>query len=112
MYEVATPAARATDPATSHEAAEHITATGARAAQQRLAVEAVKQYPGLTSRELGRRTTLCRFLLARRLPECETGKSVKRGQARRCSVSGRMAVTWWPADAVPQQQLFPKERIA
>lgn len=112
MYPVATPAARAADPETSHQAAEHVDATGARAAQQQLATKAVRLYPGLTSLELGSRTSLCRFLLARRLPECETGKAVKRGQARRCSVSGRMAATWWPADAVPQQQLFPKERIA
>jgi hypothetical protein len=107
-----TPAARNSDPMTSHLAADHITATGARAAQQQLATKAVEQYPGFTSLEIAKRSTLCRFMLARRLPECEHALTVRRGQARRCSESGRMAVTWWPAGTVEQQTLFPKERVA
>lgn len=112
MLDVRTPAARSTDPGTSHEAAAHVTLTGARAKQQALAVSAVEQYPGLTSLELARRTSMDRYVLARRLPECEEGGAVRRGQERRCSVSGRTAITWWPPGAVEQADLFNKERAA
>jgi len=100
-----TPIARNSDPLTSHEAAEAITMTGVRAAQQRLTSTAVEQYPGLTSLELSRRSKIDRYTLARRLPECEDAKTVKRGQARRCSVSGRTAVTWWSPDSAEQLSL-------
>lgn len=112
MLDVQTPAARASDPQTSHAAAAHVTATGARAKQQALAAAAVREYPGLTSNELGKRSGIDRYVLARRLPECETAKAVERGQERRCSASGRMAVTWWPPGAVEQRELFPGERKA
>ena len=41
-------------------------------------------------------TDLDRYMLARRLPECETGRAVKRGEPKRCSVSGKLAMAWWP----------------
>lgn len=112
MRTVQTPASRASDPNSSHEAADHITTTGIRAAQQKLATTAVEGYPGLTSLELGRRTGICRFTLARRLPECRTAGTVRQGQERRCSISGRTAVTWWPANSTEQTDMFPKERSA
>ena len=102
---VATPAARATDPNASHDAAEHMTATGRRAYQQTVSAAAVLRHPGLTSNELSKRAKLDRYMLARRLPECETGGAVKRGPERRCSVSGRLACTWWPVEAQIQPQL-------
>lgn len=109
MLDVRTPAARNTDPDTSHDAAAHVTASGARARQQAIAVKAVEQYPGLTSLEIAGRARMCRYMLARRLPECEEGGAVRRGQERRCSVSNRMAVTWWPAGSIEQTTLFPEE---
>lgn len=109
---VQTPAARSTDPNASHDAAAHITASGARGAQQQMAAKAVEQYPGLTSLELAKRSSMCRFVLARRLPECITAGTVKRGQERRCSVSGRLACTWHPPQAEEQLALFNRERVA
>ena len=106
------PIARTRDPQTSHQATRHITGTGARAAQQQMAQKAVEQYPGLTSLELAQRTTLCRFMLARRLPEIEPTGAVRRGQARRCSKSGRMAATWYPPKTIEQLGLFCGERAA
>ncbi len=97
--------ARATDPSTSHEAADYMTTSGKRAAQQALTAKAVEQYPGLTSMELGRRARMGRYMLARRLPECEEAGMVRRGQARRCSASGRTAVTWYPPGEAEQLAL-------
>lgn len=101
--------ARNSDPMTSHLAADELVASGARNAQQQIAVIAVEQYPGLTSLELANVTTLCRFLLARRLPECAEALTprVRRGQVRRCTISKRLAVTWWPVGHEEQTHLFP-----
>ena len=90
--------ARNTDPQTSHEAAAAIVRTGDRAHMQHLAYAAVRAYPGLTSLELATASGLCRFMLARRLPEIEEAGLVKRGDKRRCAASTRgfTAVTWWP----------------
>lgn len=97
---VETPAARRTDPESSHLAAEHITKSGARSDQQNKAVEAVKQFPGHTSHELatltcGKRNVIdWRYALARRLPECQTAGRVRKGPMRACSVTGRKAHVW------------------
>lgn len=93
---VETPAARRTDPSTSHEAAQAITKEGTRAAQQALAIAAVRAFPGRTSFELAMKTDQCRFQLARRLPECVTAGAVRKGEPKVCSVTGRSALTWWP----------------
>ena len=112
MLTVHPPAARNTDPHSSHDAAEHVTLSGARARQQALAVTAVEQYPGHTSLELAQRAHMDRYMLARRLPEVERIEAVRRGQERRCSVSGRLACTWWPLGVGEQTRLFPRERAA
>lgn len=93
--------ARNSDPITSHLAAEENVVSGRNAAQQDLTAKAVERYPGLTSLELSKRSRIDRYTLARRLSECEESGTVKRGPTKRCSVSGRTAVTWWrPSDAV------------
>ena len=93
---VCTPVARRTDPESSHAAAEHHTRSGKRGAQQDQTAEAVRQFPGCTSFELAMRTHLDRYMLARRASECEAAGRIRRGELRRCSVSGRTALTWWP----------------
>lgn len=97
--------ARNSDPASSHEAADFMVASGRRAAQQALAAKAVEQYPGLTSLELSRKARMDRYMLARRLPECLKEGTVARGQIRQCRVSGRSACTWWPPGHVEQLAL-------
>ena len=93
---VATPAARTTDPHTSHLAAEEITASGARQQQIGVAIAAVRAHPGHTSMELANLTGHDRYMLARRLPDAETARAVSKGEARTCTISGRKAVTWNP----------------
>jgi len=95
MPDIRTPAARATDPGTSHAAAEAITKTGVRAHQQRQVLAALREWPGCTSAELASNAGMDRYAVARRLPElCPT--FAFRGGSRACAVSGRPAVTWWP----------------
>ncbi len=88
--------ARSTDPSTSHEAANYIVATGVQGDQQAAAASAVRRFPGLTSLELANETGICRYVLARRLPELAEIGSVWRGPKRECKVSERSACTWWP----------------
>jgi hypothetical protein len=89
------PIARATDPDTSHEAAEYVTDTGIRAAQCRRVADAVRRFPGRTSNELSDASGIDRYTIARRLPELEPAH-VTRGDARTCRISGRRALTWEP----------------
>ena len=93
---IATPAARATDPESSHLAAEEITASGKRQEQIGLAITAVRDHPGNTSMELSELTGLDRYMLARRLPDAETAGAIRRGEQRVCQVSNRRALTWYP----------------
>ena len=88
--------ARGTDPVTSWQAAEHVTSSGKACDQRHIAVATVRKHPGLTSFELASHCSLDRFQLARRLPEC---RLLSKGAPRQCSVTGRQAVTWWPAHA-------------
>jgi len=80
--------------------------SGLQAAQQAMTATAVRSYPGLTSLELSSKSTMDRYVLARRLSECERKGTVKRGDMRRCSISGRPAVTWWGPDHVVQLGLL------
>ena len=91
---IQTPIARATDQATSHEAAEYMNATGKRKKQQFAALHMVHKYPGLTADELATHGPLDRYQLNRRLPELETAELVERGPTRPSIITGRNAATW------------------
>lgn len=93
---IQTQAARNTDPATSHMAAEEITRNGTRQTQIELVVGMVQGNPGKTSAELADITGHDRYMIARRLADAE-GIHVKKGEARKCEQSKRQAVTWWMA---------------
>jgi hypothetical protein len=95
---VETPASRATDPSSSADAEAEINATGLRAFQQSQTVSAVRKYPGSTMAELAKKTGLDRYMLGRRISECETAGMVFRGLKRRCSVTGRNAEPWYPIE--------------
>jgi len=87
--------ARNTDPDTSHQAAEDIVVHIGRLQQR--ARQCVEDWPGHTATELSKlagdadpRT------INRRLGELERKGVVLRGEARRCSHTGKNAATWWP----------------
>lgn len=92
----AAPMARTTDPLSSHLAAGEIEGSGRRASQQVEALAAVRKHSGSTSHELAEATGLDRYALARRLGEVEERGLIRRGDFRRCAVSGRLVLTWWP----------------
>jgi hypothetical protein len=89
-----TPRARATDPETSHEAADAIKVSGRLASQQGIVLKAVRAFPGLTSAELAMHCALDRYSVARRLPELEAARQVRKGERR--VFRGRPGVTWLP----------------
>ena len=96
----ATPASRNTDPNSSHLAADDITQSGVRARQQRMVLNAVRRWPGLTSRELAARMNICRYVTGRRLSELSPVFVTRPEKATRaCTVTGRLAVDWWPTPA-------------
>ncbi len=104
------PITRRMDPATSHAAARAIITSGRRDTQAQRVLEAVRRAPGSTSAEIGRIADLNhehgvdRYIAARRLPEVELLALVRRGPARRCTVSDCMAITWYPVET--QAELF------
>lgn len=104
---IRTPIARATDPSTSHRAAHEITECGARDQQHNLTVAAVTAFPGRTSQELSELSHHDRYMLARRLSECEKAKRVHRGPPKRCSVTNKTALTWFPGPAPTVQFELP-----
>ena len=91
--DIRTQNARNTDPESIHLAGEEITNSGQRQRQIDLVSAVVRDMPGRTSRELAAITHLDRYMLARRLPDCA---SVRKGDMRKCVVSQKQAVTWWP----------------
>lgn len=93
---VQTPIARASDPVTSHLAAKEITASGVRFSQQKKVADAVRRHPGHTSQELAEMTGLERYMLARRLPECVTARTVRKGEPKHCDITKKLALTWHP----------------
>ncbi len=63
------PASRRTDNAASYRAEERQNKSGQRATDQHRCLEAVRQHPGCTSKELAEITGIDRYILARRLPD-------------------------------------------
>lgn len=89
------PIAANDDPETSHEAAREVTSSGERDRQAQLVLDHVRVWPGRTSAELSQGHELDRYVFARRLPELARLGFIKRGIARRCTATGRRAITWW-----------------
>lgn len=92
------PAARASDPSTSAEAAAAATASGVRGEQAARVREGVRAWPGKTSRELAVLLGMDRHAVARRTADLEHLGEVRKGPARLCTAGGKKAVTWWPCE--------------
>lgn len=89
------------DPDTSRIAAERIEQSGAMHLHRQICAEAVRKFPGRTSAELAKLDPrLTRDQYARRLCECGP-YGVRKGDSRKCTDRGSMALTWWPTDAMP-----------
>ena len=90
------PLARNTDPMTSHQAAEDAAKSGRVVSHIDRIVSAIKEHPGKTSAELAQITGLERHEAARRTSDAHALAMVVKGRARKCSLSNRNAMTWWP----------------
>jgi hypothetical protein len=105
------PAARYTDPASSHEAEHKHTTSGKRACNRDYVRQLVSLHPGSTARELARFAKLADLpanlpyhevmrrlndLCDKTLGNCDPTKPVIKGPTRKCAVSGKMVTTWEP----------------
>lgn len=88
------PAARRSDPITSHLADKNITLDGTKATQINQVYKAVKQFRCCTSRELSEITGLDRHMVGKRLSECTQIRHCHEDDKRRCIYSGKLALTW------------------
>jgi hypothetical protein len=96
---VETPAARSTDDAPSHLAADKHTSSGKRQSNMVAVADLVRRMPGLTSWELAGFIELGRDTyheIARRMPDSVTAGLVRKGDVRSCGVTGNKSTTWWP----------------
>ena len=88
------PAARSSDPISSHEAAEAITDSGKRQTQAMLVYLAVLATPNHTSAELAKMHGFNRHMVARRTADLEHSDKIEKSGMRKCEVNGGKAVTW------------------
>lgn len=100
---VNTPAARATDPETSHQAAEANTASGRRQSQRQQVLGAVNRWPGRTTAELAKLMQVWLDVPRRRMSELVTGGAVIEGHARKCEACGSNCLTYWPATTTTEE---------
>ena len=86
--------ARKSDPLSSHLAASE---NSKRRPEQTLdTARLVNKLPGRTSAELAFMTGGDRYVIGRRCPDAERMGLIVRGDMKTCSISGRLALTWWP----------------
>ena len=89
------PIARSSDPITSHIAASDVTGSGVRGCHMATIIDTVRRAPGRTSAELAIICGLERHEAARRTSDAEKVGAIRKGDPVKCTVSGRLAVTWW-----------------
>ena len=94
------PIAASADPVTSHQAAAAFTKSGARAARKLAVLDFLRAHPaGMTSFEIARAMNRDRHEIAKRLPDLRRDGFITNGAARICRITGKLALTWCPADS-------------
>jgi hypothetical protein len=101
LFDFATPIAHTTDPATSHEAAARVTATGKRARHAAIVLTLVQRHKGETAVELwydatdaDRRELKEPQEVRRRLTDLADRGLVRQGLSRICRYRNTRMVTW------------------
>jgi|TARA_R110000824_G_scaffold7972_4_gene36392 predicted ArsR family transcriptional regulator len=84
---------RNTDPITSIQAAQFFQKSGARSSQKSTVLDFVRSHPALTSKEIAKALDMCRYAVARRLPDLESDGSVCKCGIKQIG-GERDAVTW------------------
>ena len=87
------PISRTTDPATSHLAAEAISASGKRESHVALVVEVVRAHPGLVAHEIAPLAGLDYIEAVRRLSDAKNRGLLRQGFAVKWA--NRPCSTWW-----------------
>ena len=88
--------ARTHDPYTSHEAAADMEQTGHAERQQQRCLAAVEGCPGCTARELARKTGIAFEVMHKRLPELRGQGLLVNLAKRRCNITDKLCLTWYP----------------
>ena len=91
---------RRTDPITSRIAASEAESSGRAASQRAICLARVNSHPGQTAAEIAVSVGLERHAPSRRLPELREAGMIVNGRSRMCSVTGRLSLTWFPAEGV------------
>ncbi len=89
------PRCHAHDPSTSFEAIETFRSSGRLGLHHRIVLDGVRHCPGGTHSEIAEGTCLDWLQVARRLPELERRRLVKKGPVRLCRIKDSRCVTWW-----------------
>lgn len=89
--------ARKSDPIGSHVAAEKIAEVAK--AQNMAVLDAMREYPGLSTRALAERSGLDRYVVARRASELLKAGLVWRVEGGKCQATGHTAALWYPKGA-------------
>jgi DNA-binding MarR family transcriptional regulator len=84
--------ARATDPVSSHAAANNVASFAA--IHYAAILSLLKEHPKSTASELAQYTHLDRYQIGRRMKELEKRGHIQRVAIRTCSVGNRIATSW------------------
>lgn len=92
---------RTSHPETSKAAAKEIVESGVLETMESVALAAVMDMQGATARELDEAHSHgATNSVGKRLDGLAKKGAIRRGDDRKCKVTGRMAQTWWPTEAV------------
>ena len=94
---IQTPAARNTDPDTSHMAAEAFTRSGKRLSHNMRILKAIINKPGMTAGEIAEATGLTQVQVSRRTADFKKIK-IEEGEPRHCKALEHrpLCLTYWP----------------
>src|ERR1041384_6467502 len=95
LFQNREPLARNTDVRTSHQSGHEFTTSGKRNQQKAQVLNALKANPGLTARELASFASISGEITHKRLPDLREDGLVYNGEARRCSITSKQAMTWF-----------------
>jgi hypothetical protein len=104
------PLARNSDPWTSHEAGEDLTASGKRSRQKYTCLRAALRYPiaeTYTAREFACDTEIKHEIVHKRFPDLHDGGLMYKRGYRTCTVTGKKATVWSAYPAPEESNACP-----
>ena len=100
---------RRTDPITSQLAADEVESSGVASRQRDICLAYVRaHHPGRTSAEIAVECGLNRYTPSRRLPELRDDGLVANGENRKCAITQRLCMTWWPVWGNERERLLQR----